>query len=289
MPENIVLRWFTDPPLRVGPRTMRALLVLALVGVGVVAARHYLNLPNIEFGAEGAALNGVILAFLIGFRNRASYDRWWEGRVQWGKLVNDSRNLCLKYREYAHPDGQERQQMTEWVSGFAVALKDHLRTGMDKLARGDSNARHDPMDTAGQVHGEIARLISDHRLDSIQAQMLDMHASGFMDVSGACERIRGTPLADSYRALLRRGMILQLLAIVILTTWELGLPGIPVVLVPAYFLIATEFVAEDIENPFGTLGDDLKLETYCATIQRSAEQILLHPAARDRALGQPAS
>jgi putative membrane protein len=278
MADDIVWRWLIDPPMRVGWRTLRALMLLAVVGVTVVTARRYLNLPAIEFGAEGAALNGAILAFLIGFRNKASYDRWWEGRMQWGKLVNDSRNLCLKYREYAQPDTDERRQMTEWIGGFAVALMNHLRTGMDRLARGEPGVRHEAITVAGHVHAEIARLVSQHRIDSIEAQMLDLHASGFMDVSGACERIRGTPLADSYRALLRRGMILQLLAIMVLTTWELGAIGIPTVLIPAYFLIALEFVAEDIENPFGTLGDDLSLETYCATIRRSAEQILIHPA-----------
>jgi putative membrane protein len=97
-------------------------------------------------------------------------------------------------------------------------------------------------------------------------------------VSGACERIRGTPVADTYRALLRHGTVVALLAMMVLTTSEIGAPGIPIVLLPAYFLIALELVAEDIENPFGTSGDDLDLETYCATIRRSAEQILAHPS-----------
>ncbi len=131
-----IWRWLIDPPMHVGWRTLRALTLLAVVGVTVVMARDYLTLPNIEFGAEGAALNGIILTFLIGFRNKAAYERWWEGRMQWGKLVNDSRNLCLKYREHAQPSRDERQQMTEWVSGFAVALMNHLRTGMDRLASG---------------------------------------------------------------------------------------------------------------------------------------------------------
>ena len=279
MAENGISRWLIDPPMHVGWRTLRALMLLAAVGVMVVIARDYLTLPNIEFAAEGAALNGIILTFLIGFRNKASYDRWWEGRMQWGKLVNDSRNLCLKYREHTQPSSDERQQMTEWVSGFAVALMNHLQTGMDSLSASKRAVRHEAIDIAGRVHGEIARLVSQQRIDSIQAQILDLHASGFMDVSGACERIRATPLADSYRALLHQGMILQLVAIMALATWELGALGLAVVLIPAYFLIAMELVAEDIENPFGTSGDDLNLETYCATIRRSAEQILMHPPA----------
>lgn len=279
MAEDVFWRWFVDPPIHVGARALRALLLLAAAGAAVAIARHYIPLPGFKFAAEGAALNGVIMTFLIGFRNRASYDRWWEARIQWGRLVNDSRNLCLKYREQAQPNHEERRRMTEWVSGFAVALMNHLRTGMDRLAGSEPTAYHEPIEFAGKLHAEIARLISEKRIDSIQATMLDEHASGFMNVSGACERIRGTPLADSYRALLRHGMILSLMAIMALTTWEFGALGIPLVLFPAYFLIAMELVAEDIENPFGTFGDDLDLEAYCATIRRSVEQILISPPA----------
>jgi putative membrane protein len=278
MAESFIWRWFIDPPMRVAWRTLRAVIILAVVGSSVVAARYNGILPDIEFAAEGAALNGIILAFLIGFRNKASYDRWWEGRIQWGKLVNDSRNLCLKYREHALPSQEERRQMAELIAGFAVALMNHLRVGMDKPASGKPGARHEAVEMAGSVHAEIARLVKLQRIDTIQAQMLDVHASGFMDVSGACERIRGTPLTDSYRALLRRGMVLQLLAIVILTAWDLGVVGLPLVLVPAYFLVGLELVADDIENPFGTCGDDLNLEKYCETIRRSAEQILFQPS-----------
>lgn len=278
MAEDLFWRWFIDPPIHVGWRALRALLLPAAAGVAVDVARRYLQLPTFEFAAETAALNGVILTFLIGFRNKASYDRWWEARMQWGRLVNDSRNLCLKYREHAQPTPDERRRMTECVSGFAIALMKHLRMGMDRLARSEPAAHHEPLELAGKLHAEITRLISEKRIDSIQAKMLDEHASGFMDVSGACERIRGTPLADSYRALLRRGMILSLIAIMALTTWEYGAVGIPLVLFPAFFLIAVELVAEDIENPFGTVGDDLDLEAYCATIRRSVEQILIRPA-----------
>ena len=63
--------------MRVGWRALRALILLAAVGTAVVVVHHYLTLPDLEFGAEGAALNGVILAFLIGFRNKLSVFMQW--------------------------------------------------------------------------------------------------------------------------------------------------------------------------------------------------------------------
>ena len=35
---------------------------------------------------------GFLLAFFLGFRFSQAYNRWWEARVLWGALVNESRN-----------------------------------------------------------------------------------------------------------------------------------------------------------------------------------------------------
>ena len=54
---------------------------------------------------------------------------------------------------------------------------------------------------------------------------------------------------------------------------------VSLVLLAAYFLLGIEMVAEEIEEPFGTGGDNLPLESYCATIESSVREILGPPAA----------
>lgn len=39
-------------------------------------------------------LIAVALGIFLGFRNNASYDRYWEGRKLWGRMVNPSRTLA---------------------------------------------------------------------------------------------------------------------------------------------------------------------------------------------------
>ena len=70
----------------------------------------YEHLPPIDWGAESTVLNGLVLGFLIAFRNNHAYDRWWEARKLWGQLINESRNLCLKVQalpESSRPAGNE--------------------------------------------------------------------------------------------------------------------------------------------------------------------------------------
>jgi putative membrane protein len=46
------------------------------------------------------ALVGTAVAFLIGFKNNASYSRLWEARQIWGGIVNASRSWGIMVNEF---------------------------------------------------------------------------------------------------------------------------------------------------------------------------------------------
>lgn len=46
------------------------------------------------------ALLGTAVAFAVGFRNNASYDRLWEARKVWGAIVNSSRSWGILVKDY---------------------------------------------------------------------------------------------------------------------------------------------------------------------------------------------
>lgn len=46
------------------------------------------------------ALLGTAVAFVVGFKNNASYDRMWEARKSWGAIVNASRGWGIMARDY---------------------------------------------------------------------------------------------------------------------------------------------------------------------------------------------
>ena len=45
-------------------------------------------------------LFGTALALFLGVRDNSAYQRWWEGRVLWGAMINASRNLARAVRNY---------------------------------------------------------------------------------------------------------------------------------------------------------------------------------------------
>ncbi len=46
------------------------------------------------------ALLGTAVAFVVGFKNNASYDRMWDARKAWGSIVNSSRSWGIMVKNY---------------------------------------------------------------------------------------------------------------------------------------------------------------------------------------------
>ncbi len=79
---NIVLRF-----------AWKNLLFFSVWSALVVYGFHYLEHKGVNMSIPFLPLStiGIAVAFYIGFKNNASYDRFWEGRKIWGMIVNYSR------------------------------------------------------------------------------------------------------------------------------------------------------------------------------------------------------
>jgi putative membrane protein len=232
-----------------------------------------------EAGIETAVVDGIIISVLLAFRIREAAMRWWDARGLWGLLVNDTRNLCLKVRQNPAIPPADVRQLARLLTAFPHSLRLHLRGDVRLQAvpgfeTAPDNPGHVPLYLADRIQELLAGWRRAGKLDGFDALLLDEHFRGLMNVCGACEKIRNSPLAPSFRALLRYGIALNIL----LTPWTLattaGYWTVPFVSVTAFFLFGVEFAAHEIEEPFGKRGDDLSLEAICETIAASVAQEL---------------
>jgi putative membrane protein len=270
------------PPLLIKRRLFICVILLALYGWAVYEFVAFEHLPHIEWGAESTVLNGLVLGFLISFRNNHAYDRWWEARKLWGQLINESRNLCLKVRVLPEITPLDRQAMGRLVIDFGAVLAQHLReeSSLRKSLAASSPApedAHQPARVAGAIYETLFAWRRDRQLDGWSLLWLDGQVKSLMDICGACERIRNTPLSSSYRALLRHGIALYLVVFPFYLIEDVGPAGYPLFVLAAYFLLGIEMVAEEIEEPFRPGGDNLPLERYAATIESSVRELLGSP------------
>lgn len=251
-----------------------------LVVVGLIDRSGLL--PGWFAGDEAAAVLGFALGILLVFRTNTANDRWWEARRQWGQLVNDIRNLALKVRAHVAVDESELRPFGRLLIAFPHALRLHLR-GVSGVAA-VPGFEHDPT-TFSHAPGYIAGLVLEtlnrwnregRLLDTMW--VLDVHARSLLDICGACERIRNTPLASSYRSLVRASIVVYVLVAPWSISFDTGWTLFPVLILAFAFMFGLELTAEAVEEPFGTEGDDLPLDQLCGTIQRFVEEVVDQPA-----------
>ncbi|UOG73395.1 multidrug transporter [Hymenobacter tibetensis] len=90
---------------------------------------HWLGMPWVPI-----ALVGTATAFVVGFKNNATYSRLWEARQVWGSIVNTSRSWAVFVRDWvgsAPPTGpgflDARQQLIYRHVAWLTALRFQLR------------------------------------------------------------------------------------------------------------------------------------------------------------------
>ena len=226
--------------------------------------------------ADAALMSSVVMGVLLVFRTNSAYDRWWEARKIWGQLVNDMRNLAIKCSEFVSPEGEELSRFSCLIASFPYALKDHLRS--ERISAAPYN---EFVDESDNIPIELSRLIykqlNDWRkqgaIDGWQMLQIDKHARSMMDALGGRERILKSPIAGSYKFLIWTGLISYFLFLPWLLVPTLDNWSAVAVMASAYFVVALELLAEEVERPFGSDANDLPLDSICQTIEQSVHAV----------------
>jgi ion channel-forming bestrophin family protein len=87
-----------------------------------LAGFTWLRLPTLPVAVIGGALGNF-----VSFRTNSRYDRWWEGRKLWGRLVNTSRLLSLQLMRYASPDAVAASRVVRRHIAYVHTLRCLLR------------------------------------------------------------------------------------------------------------------------------------------------------------------
>ena len=85
-------------------------LVLATIPVILfdILGWKWLHLPWLPLGVLGTAV-----AFIVSFKNNASYDRLWEARKIWGGIVNSSRSWTIMVKDFITNSHSKKQLSDE--------------------------------------------------------------------------------------------------------------------------------------------------------------------------------
>ncbi|HSC86559.1 MAG TPA: bestrophin family ion channel, partial [Polyangiaceae bacterium] len=261
----------------------RAWLLSVLSGLYAIVAVFFPWHDEIDLPFE--ALLTFAVGLMLSVRVRAAYERWWEGRTQWGILVNTSRNLAVKFAELSDATEEERRSLQRDLQAFARSLKGHLRGGvqlqwLDGFGSAPEHPRHVPAHVAARIYRLARRLLEEKRLSEISFLAIDSDARALLNVCGACERIKNTPMLPSFRAFLRFAMTLLIASLPWRLADDLGWWTVPSIVLATFLIWGGEAVADAAEHPFGTERDDLDLEAFCLGIDQVTAEVLGVPPTR---------
>jgi putative membrane protein len=263
------------------PSIWKSLAFTTLLAVAVTLLDGRIDGVKITVSAIPFTLMGLPLAIFLGFRNNAAYDRYWEGRKQWGELVLRSRTLarqCLSLLgDSDDGDPAARERIIRRAIAYAHALRHHLRktdpthdaaqwlaTEEWERVRGLPNLPYALMLEMGT---DLALCLRERRLEPMLAPAIDATLSGMNGVAAACERIRGTPIPFSYTLLLHRTAHLYCMLLPFGLVDTIGYLTPLVAAIVAYTFFGLDALGDEIEEPFGHADNDLPLDAICRTIE----------------------
>ena len=274
----------SDTPRQLAP----AILAVSLYTAAIVYIETcWLHLseksPVRHFGVLQTLLSFVISMLLV-FRTNTAYDRWWEGRKLWGALVNNSRNLAIKMNAMLpHNDSKNRSFFQKIIPLFAQSLQMHLQAETTRLAL-DTNphpeipnfdhTKHVPNQVASLIATKITMLCREGVITGDEYRMLSGELASFLDICGACERIKNTPIPYSYSVFIKKFIFIYTITLPIGLTFTLHYLLIPIVALVFYVLASLEMIAEEIEDPFGSDANDLPMKKITDNIRKNVEDVL---------------
>ena len=267
---GLIFRFHKSDTFRI---LLPAMLTVAVFNGLVVYLAEARLLGSFEGTSVVHSLLGFVISLLLVFRTNTAYERWWEGRKQWGALVNTSRNMALKLNAALPQAHSSRPVLAELIGRYAAILREHLRDG--NLPETDPPVQHWPNQIAAHLFHEIDRIYRSGDMTGIQYLSINPDVTLLTDICGACERIKKTPIPYSHSLFIKKFIFAYIVSMPFCFAYQFGYWTVLFSSFVFYVLASLELIAEEIENPFGDDANDLPTEEIARTIAANIGDILL--------------
>lgn len=223
-----------------------------------------------------------VISILIAFRVNSSYARWWEGRGYWGSLVNNSRNLAMKFNNFIGLKNNPlfTNCLENFPDLFKYSLRKH-RLEAEQIVR-DLGLKFNPNDHLPSVviHNMYSCINKYRKSGAITLEQylaMDVHLAGFVDLVGGCEKIVNTRIPAPFKIFVKQALYFYMFIFPFGWAETFGILIIPIIIVFVYILLGMEILAEDIEDPFEENycghSNNLQLEAIALNIKNNVKSI----------------
>lgn len=243
-----------------------------------VELNYFENLSYFKNAISMHTMVGFVLSLLLVFRTNSAYDRWWEGRKLWGQLVNVSRNFAIKTHTLIKGD-DDKTKIKKYLAAFPVILKDHLlnRTSdehLEEIADKQDKMAHRPAFLVKSIQVILKKQLDEKSITPEEFLSLDKELTQYLEITGACERIKNTPIPFSYSIFIKKFIFIYCFTLPIGLVPDFYYWAVPFSMFIFYVLVSIEILAEEIEDPFGDDENDLPMDEIAQRIKKNIHEIM---------------
>lgn len=251
-------------------------------GVFVLYKLHFLSgMPELfHVPATPVSVLGAAIGIFAAFRTNSAYDRWWEGRKLWGRLINTSRHHATQLLSWIGPHEPEvAEALVRRHIAYVHSLRCLLRTQdpfSDTKVRayltdeeqaslpGKSNLTHALLHLS---HLEFSTWAAVHQLEPHYVQQLDESTRHLLDIQGGCERIKKTPLPRGYGYIVEQLILAFAVLLPLAIVGDMHLLTIPVTVTICLAFSLISEAGRVLEDPFSMFWNGLPLFAMSRTIE----------------------
>ncbi|WP_419788483.1 bestrophin family protein [Mucilaginibacter sp. SP1R1] len=275
----------------------KELIMVAIYSSVIYFVHQYYNFKEISIPLTVPAILGTIISLLLAFRSNQAYDRWWEARILWGAIVNDSRTFTRQILTFVDSsyDGDEKWALKERIVKRQIAwcysLSRHLRRQNSKqnlevyLSEEDvktvKNLEHVPL-ALNELQGhDLRTLYKLGWINEYQQVALDGTLTGFTNSMGGCERIKNTVFPATYSVYIHWLVLFFVLLLPFSLIEFFGILQVPLVIgiSSAFFLI--EKMAIHLQDPFENMPTDTPTTAISRKIEQDLKQMMKDELPKD--------
>lgn len=184
------------------------------------------------------AMIGTAVAFIVGFKNNASYNRLWEARQIYGAIINDSRSFAVKARDFMGGKTSTETQLMfnrhyAWLTFLRYQLREARKWETLNEKRYEEYLKNVYVipERTEDLEGVVRNYLSDKelqyllskknratqtlalqsetinflhkegKLTDFQQMQLQRSIEGFFDQQGKCERIKNFPYPRNFASI----------------------------------------------------------------------------------------
>lgn len=272
-------------------RDLRFPLIIVVVYMSTLSIiDHYLPLQELHIPLGLITVPGTVIALLLGFRTNSAYDRWWEARIIWGSIVNDSRTWLRQLMTFIH---FEKKETTEFKLieelglrqvAWNYALTRHLRKQDPLTDVAGLISEEEATELKGKFNVPNALLFTQaeklkdaynrNLVDAYQLVQLDRTLTLLTESMGRCERIKNTVFPSSYSLLVDLLIYLWILFLPFGLVDTIGYFLIPTTTSLAFSFLVIDRVAVYMQDPFENMPSDTPMNTLSKVIEINIKQEL---------------